>query len=137
MGDILDNKVGRPLKFKTNEELEKAIAEYFEYCEKSSKPMTMSGLAVGLGVNRQTLLNYSKDEEFFGTIKKAKAVCERYAEEYLFSGKHVAGAIFNLKNNYSWKDKSESDINVTKTLDLVGLLRAVNERRKNKNETNL
>lgn len=139
MDDISDNKVGRPLKFKTSEELEKAIAEYFEYCEKSSKPMTMSGLAVALDVNRQTLLNYSKTEEFFGTIKKAKALCERYAEEYLFSGKHVAGAIFNLKNNYSWKDKSEADVNITeKPLSLGEILTQIeNEKKLSKlNETN-
>lgn len=135
MDNKSENKVGRPLKFKTSEELEKAISEYFEGCEKKGKPMTMSGLAVALDVNRQTLLNYSKTEEFFGTINKAKTVCERYTEEYLFSGKNVAGAIFNLKNNYQWKDKSESDINVTKTLDLVEILRSANDIKEN-NETN-
>ena len=40
----MSNKVGRPLLFKTVEELEKRIEEYFEYCEINEKPMTMSGL---------------------------------------------------------------------------------------------
>src|SRR3989338_768070 len=139
MDNVPNNKVGRPLKFKTSEALERAISEYFDGCEKSGKPLTMSGLAVGLGVNRQTLLNYSKDEEFFGTIKRAKALCERYAEEFLFSGKHVAGAIFNLKNNYSWKDKNEADVSITgKPFDLWELYdRVENEKKLEKsNETN-
>src|SRR3989338_10128016 len=101
---ISDNKVGRPLKFKTGKELEKAVSSYFTDCEKSSKPISISGLAVALDINRQTLLNYSKTEEFFGTIKKAKAICEKYTEESLFIGRKIAGAIFNLKNNYGWKD---------------------------------
>ena len=129
---ISDNKVGRPLKFKTSKELEKAIAGYFAECEKSSKPLTISGLAVALGINRQTLLNYSKIEEFFGTIKKAKAICEKYTEESLFIGRNVAGAIFNLKNNYGWKDKSESDVNLTASLSLRSLFK---EAEKQKDET--
>jgi len=114
-----ENKVGRPLKFKIKEELEKAIYDYFNSCKDNGRPLTMSGLAVALEVSRQTLLNYSKTEEFFGTIKKALAVCENYAEEQLFTGKHVVGAIFNLKNNYEWRDKSESDVNLNRPVTLI------------------
>ena len=139
MDDQSENKVGRPLKFKTSKELDQAVSKYFEDSEKSGKPLTMSGLAVALNVDRQTLLNYSKTDEFFGTIKKAKALCERYTEEYLFLGKNIAGAIFNLKNNYSWKDKNESDITVRPQLSLVTLIREAKEHREKlrRNETNL
>ena len=34
-------------------------------------------------------------------------MCENFAEQYLYSGKNIVGAIFNLKNNYSWKDESK------------------------------
>lgn len=69
---------------------------------------TVSGLAFHLWVNRQTLLNYEDDEKFFGTIKRAKQFLESVVEEWAMSGRlNPASAIFNLKNNYWWKDKSE------------------------------
>lgn len=98
----------RPLKFKNNIEFTDQIEKYFENCNKNNKPYTISGLAVALDTNRQTLLNYEKKGEFFDTIKKAKAKIEAWTEEQLFSGKAVAGVIFNLKNNYRWVDKIEN-----------------------------
>jgi len=104
-------KTGRHLKFKTVEELQKKIDGYFAKMKKEKRPLTITGLAVELECDRDTLLNYEKREEFFGTIKKAKQKIENYAEEKLFNGRNVAGVIFNLKNNYSnWKDRQETDI---------------------------
>ena len=103
-------KTGCPLKFKTVKELEDKIEAYFKDCEVNEKPYTISGLALSLGVDRRTIVNYSHNEEFFPTIKKARAKCENYAEEQLFIGKNTAGVIFNLKNNYSWKDQQEVNL---------------------------
>lgn len=130
------NKVGRPLLFNSVEELQKKIEEYIKSCftqkldmfggpiyikdvqgKKTdkpvmiqSKPFTVTGLAVFLNTSRETLLNYEKkDGEFFDTIKKAKDIIYAYAEEFLYSGKNPAGAIFNLKNNWGWTDKQEID----------------------------
>ena len=61
---------GRPLKYKSVDELEKAIDQYYTDCQKQMRPYTMSGLAVALGIDRKTLLNYSKKDDFFPTIKK-------------------------------------------------------------------
>ena len=36
--------------------------------------------------------------------------CQQYAEEFLFVGKNAAGVIFNLKNNYGWRDKTEQEL---------------------------
>ena len=100
------NKVGRPLKFKDVKELEKGIDKYFDGCIKKDKPLTITGLALAIGMtSRKQLLEYEGREEFRNTIKKAKLICERFVEEYLFTGKNMAGAIFNLKNNYKWEDK--------------------------------
>lgn len=100
--------VGRPNKFKTVEEMQKAIDEYFAYCEENGKPYTISGLAYALDTTRRTLLDYQDNEKFSHTITKAKAKIERFNEELLFS-KDVptVGVIFNLKNNYNWADKQE------------------------------
>lgn len=101
---------GCPLKFKTAKELEDKIEAYFADCRENERPYTISGLALALKVDRKTIVNYSHKEEFFPTIKEARAKCENYAEEQLFTGKNTAGVIFNLKNNYSWKD--QQDVNL-------------------------
>ncbi len=79
-----------------------------------SKPYTITGLAVFLDTTRETLLEYEgevegreKDPGYADTIKKAKAAIYAFAEESLYSGKQAAGPIFNLKNNWGWKDKHE------------------------------
>lgn len=108
--DILseEKKVGRPLKFKTVEEMQEKIDAYFEECDEKEKPYTITGLALALNTTRETLLDYQDRDEFSDTVKKAKLKCENYAEEFLFKGKNVVGSIFNLKNNYSrWIDRQE------------------------------
>ena len=37
-------------------------------------------------------------------------MCEQFAEERLYSGGTVAGVIFNLKNNWGWKDVKQTEI---------------------------
>jgi len=103
---------GRPLKFESFEQIEKAAKEYFELCDEQGRPYTMTGLAIALDTDRKTLLNYEEKEEFFPTLKKIKCIVENYAEEKLFNGGNTAGVIFNLKNNYGWIDKQEVDTNV-------------------------
>lgn len=71
---------------------------------------TVSALAVALDTSRETLINYESREEYFDTIKKAKQFIEACTEELLITGKvPAAGIIFNLKNNYGWKDKTEME----------------------------
>ncbi|MFC0235502.1 terminase small subunit [Fictibacillus phosphorivorans] len=101
-------KVGRPLKFRTVEEMQEKINAYFEECDKNEDPYTITGLALALDTSRETLLDYEDKDEFSDTVKKAKLKCENYAEKFLFKGKNVVGSIFNLKNNYKrWVDKQE------------------------------
>lgn len=115
--------IGRPLKYESVEVMQKDIDKYFAECDEKQRPYTVSGLAYALGTNRQTLINYEDKSGFFDTIKEAKAKIERFNEEMLYN-KDVSttGVIFNLKNNYGWKDKQEieADIknDVTITIDL-------------------
>jgi hypothetical protein len=103
------NKMGRPLKFKTVEEMQGKIDAYFKECDKKEDPYTITGLALALDTTRDLLLDYQDKEDYSYTIKRAKLKCENYAEKHLFKGKNgVVGAIFNLKNNYKrWVDKQE------------------------------
>lgn len=112
--------VGRPKKYNSVEEMQQLINDYFNYCDENKKPYTVSGLANALDLTRQSLLNYEEDDEFFDTIKRAKSKIEQFAEECLFVGSNTAGVIFNLKNNYNWKDKQEieADINTDVTINI-------------------
>lgn len=97
---------GRPLKFKTVEELQDKINKYFE--ETKKEEWTITGLAIALDTSRETLCNYEKKEAYFDTIKKAKDMVE-YSYELDLKKSGRTGTIFALKN-FDWKDKVETDL---------------------------
>lgn len=106
-------------KFKSVKKLQEAIDKYFDDCDEKGRPYTVSGLAYELDTTRRTLLDYEEKDGFSHVIKKAKARIETFNEEQLYN-KNVptVGVIFNLKNNYDWKDKQEiegisSEIDIT------------------------
>ncbi len=105
---------GRPLIYSSVEELEPLIEDYFESVRyeseegKVSYRPGMAGLAYALGIDRKTLTNYSHKEEFFPAIKRARDRVEVALEANLYNNS-VTGTIFNLKNNFDWKDKTETD----------------------------
>jgi len=117
------NKGGQPLKFASVKELQNQIDDYFTKCENADEPVTITGLALALKTNRQTLLNYEDREKYFDTIKTAKTRVEHYAEKKLFTGTPT-GAIFALKN-FGWSDKHEIDTSIdagTKLQELIDKL---------------
>lgn len=116
----VSNKGGRPLKFKSPEELQAKIDAYYEWAKENKKHITITGLAWFLDTNRQTLLRYEEEDsellksvdedvkvKFRDTIKRAKARVEMEYEESLYNKNSAVGAIFTLKNNYNYVDKQE------------------------------
>lgn len=118
---------GRPLIYKTVEELQACIDEYFTYCDNRTKklwddklqkefmisdpaPYTMHGLARALHISRQALMEYSHREQFGDAIKEAREKVAEDVETRMMDGKAQSGAIFNLKNNFGWKDETKSDV---------------------------
>ena len=123
--DEIKNKGGRPKMYSDVDEMQNDIDKYFKNCDKKEKPYTMSGLAYALDMSRQSLINYSKDEKFFDTIKKAKQKVEQQLEENALMGKgNSTFTIFNLKNNFEWKDNVEVKTNAIEDLttlaDMLG-----------------
>lgn len=107
---------GRPPAYETKEELEKAIEAYFSsddayitIGEESVFAPGIAGLAYHLGVSTETLRRYGEDDKFCATIKHAKQRIEMSLEKRLHCTA-VTGTIFNLKNNFGWKDKQEQEI---------------------------
>lgn len=102
---------GRPKTFETPEILQENIEKYYKDCEEKNKPLTIEGLCVFLGITRQTLLNYEKNEsyfEFFDVIKIAKQHIMACMIENMLSGKYKeATGIFLLKNHSGYTDKQE------------------------------
>ena len=93
--------------------------DYFYWCDSQKqiiktekaikivvKPYTVSGLCLYLGISRDTLCEYEK--KFPDTVKGAKTRIENWIEEHAMT-KDIdnVSAIFNLKNNFGWKDKQE------------------------------
>lgn len=104
---------GRPAKYKTVDDMKALIIEYFNRQQQEGRPLTVTGLAKSLGMTRQMLIDYSNKDEFADTIKEAKMTIEEFSEETLYTARNPVGAIFNLKNNWGWKDKHEVDNNLS------------------------
>ena len=127
----------RPAIYNTIEELELSIDDYFNiftleeniiYLQDKQWNMTwwdfkrvpsVTWLALHLGFkSRQSLIDYDWRAEYSDTIKKAKLFVENFNEERLLQWKgYWPWIMFNLKNNFDWKDKSEVD-NINKNVDL-------------------
>jgi len=126
-------KTGRPLKYKTVEELEKHIDLFFEECKSiimtdaatgkvlttnsgmpilEHNPPTLTGLALHLGFeSRQSIYDYeNRNDQFSYTIKHARLRCENWAEKNMLAGNVApAAGIFVLKN-YGWRDDKGLDV---------------------------
>lgn len=127
---------GKPKKWETPEELQQDIDDYYDKCDNNKVqivhketgalidvpkpiPYTVEGLCEVLGCCRETLLNYEKQEgyeEFFSTIKRAKnKIARNKIERGLMGDSAASVTIFDLKNNHGYRDRTESDINLTDT----------------------
>ena len=131
-------KMGRPKLYTSVDEVASIIEEYFLYCDNriqhiySAKadgvievinpaPYTMSGLALALDMDRKSLLNYSKQEDFFPTIKKAREKVEADIEERMNDKQtFTPGLIFNAKNNFGWVDAQRVDARVETVIPILG-----------------
>ena len=72
-------------------------------------PPTVGGLADFLGIHRDTWNAYCKDPAFSDTTTYAQGRMHAYLEQEMLtrSGKDLKGVLFNLENNYGYKDRVE------------------------------
>ena len=99
--------MARPPKYKTAEELQKKIDEYFDDIGETT-PITITGLILHCGFcSRQAFYHLENNEKFSYTIKRARARVTNHYEK-LLQGNAVAGPIFALKN-LGWSDRQEID----------------------------
>ena len=128
---------GRPKKY-TKKGLEKAVEGYFASISRKVRvldedgeavcndagesiwvteyvrPPAVSGLCLYLGIDRSTWRNYADralHPEFQEITAYARMRMEAYLEEQLLTReKNVQGLIFNLQNNYGWREKREVEL---------------------------
>lgn len=103
-------KLGRKLKYKTADELEEHISDYFKHCQHDRLVPGICGLANWLGITRATLLNYEKNselEDYNEIVQRAKTTIEAYNEQILYS-KNNSGAQFVMKNNFGYNAEQKT-----------------------------
>lgn len=112
-------RIGRPLKWKTPQELQKRVDDYFETRKKLDKPYTLESLALHLETTPKTLLEYEagnkqgfkNDADLY--VKVLKNARLRIADEWISEAwKHPNKAIqmfFYLKNHFGYADKPNEE----------------------------
>jgi len=116
--------MGARPKYNNPDDMQALIHLYFEDCKKNRLAdkngwgevkdictedlfPNVTGLALALDMTREGLINYEDKDEFADTVKRAKSRIESYTVQRLFMN-NPTGSIFNLKNNFGWKDKNET-----------------------------
>lgn len=90
------------MKFKDTEAFQKSVDEYFS---KAGDKPTITGLALHLDCDLETIRDYKERDEFSAPLKKAYLRVQHGYENRMYEG-NPTGAIFALKN-FGWKDKQE------------------------------
>ncbi len=112
----------RRLRKYTASQAQKIVDRYFSEIEKSSRPPTITGLALALDTSRKVLCQWAeRDDELAAVITRAKSRVELYLEELLTTTRTPAGAIFALKN-FGWSDRQV--LEVSGNLNIMERLRA-------------
>jgi len=101
------NPEGRPPIWTDPLELKQLVFDYFTTGKGKDRP-TLAGLALALKIDRKTLYNYEKKDEFFYIIKEARERVETIYEDRLVYESQPTGVIFALKN-MGWADNQNID----------------------------
>lgn len=99
------------------------INDYFELCLMNNMHPTLAELASALGYDRMTILQWvhgGAGSEFNdiskGYIKAAVDMLNGQLEQYMMQNKtNIVGAIFLAKNNYGYKDQTETVVQTITT----------------------
>ena len=116
---------GRPPKYESPEELEKAVEAYFDECVIKKDIPIQSGLAYSLGfASRQSLYDYAQKEQYSYIIGRAKLRCEDELNQAALKGEaNPSIAKLNLATNYGYSEKQmiEHSGNVATQFSIIGI----------------
>lgn len=85
------------------------IGDYFNLAMEAGSKPSLAGLALALGVERNTILNWAsgvnRPSTYGDLILRAKTIIEEQLETGIVNGEvNPVGAIFVMKNNFGYKD---------------------------------
>lgn len=100
-------------------QIQQILDDYLAYCDTKDKPPTIPGIAKSLGFNSREALwrfinksehlkngNQRKRDAIINTIQRVKLHIEDVRVSDMVAGKgSTAGAIFDLKNNFNYRDQ--------------------------------
>jgi len=101
-----------PRKYRTPEELQAAIDNFWGIIADSGRPATITRLAAVLGLSREELCRYGVTD-LYGPIVLAARQRIAWEWEERLAGAHCSGPIFWLKNNSGWRDEQYLSGNFT------------------------
>lgn len=113
--------------YKTPEDLENKIEEYFEDCDIKERPYTWDGLSLFLKIHRATLYRYGEREDYADIVEFARLRISDELQVKTLQGEYdKTMAIFTLKNFAGMSDKVENEVishntNVNKNIDMSNL----------------
>lgn len=73
-------------------------------------PPSVGGLCAFLGIHRSTWAEYCKNEEFSDTTTHARGRMQAWREEQLVTRKDVKGIVFDLENNYGYREQKQVQV---------------------------
>lgn len=109
----------RPLQFKTPEDLEQRIIEYFDYLEESNNPPTIAGLCYYTRIPRRTFYNYENKEAYADVLYKTRDFIIMKLEELAISKSSSAGGIIFLLKNNGYSDRQTLEYIDPPTINVI------------------
>lgn len=109
---------GRPRSFPSPKDLEERGLAYIEDCVATKKMPTKSGLAIFMGVSRDTVNHYQREEGYSDIVKKIYDHIEEHWTQSLMRS-YPTGSIFYLKNSFGWADRVESTMDINHNIFFV------------------
>lgn len=122
-----EQKQGRPRLYESAEAFADKVEAYFDQCEVPS----ITGIAYFLGFSDRESFSTYEDygEDFSRTVKRARLRIEQDRVERLNDKtKFTPGTIFDLKNNYGWKD--QQDLNLSGKVSIMDVINSARDRAK-------
>lgn len=121
-----------PRKLTAVEKVSALVDEWRENCKKQDKPLTITSLALALGITKETLYHYMNETEspnqvpvedsitgnitflsVSDVLKRARLMIEDDLMTRSLTTNNPGGAIFALKNWFGYADKKEVNVNST------------------------
>ena len=106
-------KIGRPYAFDKIENLQKELNDYFDLCDKTDTVPTIMGIALWLGVNRDTIYAHANNPNspFSDILKNVINFCHLTMENGTIDGKvNPVTYIFLAKNYFGLEDSKNINI---------------------------